>query len=175
MKMEQLVKYKNTLKLPNDLVKISDLLEFEGPILSHFTDSAGKNYLFYWVDYDAEVNRWLVWEVSTKQMAEYLKGLVSLKNLLEKNNKTALFIVDIDAECHYKNVVTLGLNHIPTPYVPEDTSFFTFDIPEHYKTLIEAHKTDRKTYAELTSPLRTSYAFHEPQTPFLTSKKDPLV
>ena len=35
--MEQLTKYKNTLKLPNDLVKISDLLEFEGPILSHFT------------------------------------------------------------------------------------------------------------------------------------------
>ena len=173
--MEQLVKYKNTLKLPNDLVKISDLLEYEGPILSHFTDSAGKNYLFYWVDYDAEVNRWLVWEVTTKQIAEYLKGLVSLKNLLEKNNKTALFIVDIDAQCHYKNVVTLELNHIPTLYIPEDTSFYTFDIPEYYKTIVEAHKTGVKTYADLTSSLNTSYAFNEPATPFLASKRDPSV
>ena len=170
--MEQLRKYKNTLKLPNDLVKISDLLEFEGPILSHFTDSAGKNYLFYWVDYDVEVNRWLVWEVTTKQIAEYLKGLVSLKNLLEKNNKTALFIVDIDAECHYKNVVTLELNHIPTPYVPEDTSFYTFDIPERYKTIVEAHKTGVKTYADIVSSLSTSYAFNEPATPSLASKRD---
>ena len=173
--MEQLIKYKNTLKLPNNLVKISDLLEFEGPILSHFTDSAGKNYLFYWVDYDAEVNRWLVWEVTTKQIAQYLKGFVSLKNLLGKNNKTALFIVDIDAQCHYKNVVTLGLNHIPTPYIPEDTSFFTFDIPEHYKTIIEAHKTGRKTYADLGSSMSTSYAFNEPKTPYLVSRKDPSV
>ena len=173
--MEQLLKYKNTLELPNDLVKISDLLEFEGPILSHFTDRAGKNYLFYWVDYDTEVNRWLVWEVTTKQMAEYLKGLVSLKYLLGKNNKTALFIVDIDAECRYKNVVTLELNHIPTPYIPEDASFYTFVIPEHYKTIIEAHKIGRKTYADLANSLRTSYAFNEPETPYVASKKDPSV
>ena len=60
-------------------------------------------------------------------------------------------------------------------YIPEDTSFYTFEIPERYKTIVEAHKTGVKTYADLANSLSTSYAFNEPATPFLASKRDPSV
>jgi hypothetical protein len=179
--MELLSEHKKTATLPKDLVKISDLLEYEGPILSHFqvapfisdADHNAQDYLFYWVDYDQNVNRWLVWDITPKKLAKYLKGLVSLKDLLVKSNNNTCFIVDIDAQCQYKNIIAVTLNHIPTTYIPESDSFYTFDIPQAYQTLIATHKSSAKTYAESFSAVKM-YAFNEPVTPF-GQIKDPSV
>jgi hypothetical protein len=47
-------------KLPyKGLFKVSDLLYYEGPLLSHFRDSNDNHFFFYWVDVNEVYNRWL--------------------------------------------------------------------------------------------------------------------
>ena len=55
------------------LRKISDLISFEGPILSHFQDDKQNDFLFYWVDYEQSFNKWLVFEVKKEYIYSYLK------------------------------------------------------------------------------------------------------
>ena len=42
------------------LIKVADLIYYDGPLLSHYVSNKGENYLFYWVDVDNEYNRWVV-------------------------------------------------------------------------------------------------------------------
>lgn len=35
-----------------ELTKVSDLIYFDGPFLSHYVHKSGDNYLSYWVDCD---------------------------------------------------------------------------------------------------------------------------
>ena len=44
------------------LIKVADLIYYDGPLLSHYVSNKGENYLFYWVDVDNEYNRWVVSE-----------------------------------------------------------------------------------------------------------------
>lgn len=34
------------------LMKCSDLIYFDGPLLSHYIDDSGDNYLLYWLESD---------------------------------------------------------------------------------------------------------------------------
>ena len=38
------------------LIKVADLIYYDGPLLSHYVSNKGENYLFYWVDVDNEYN-----------------------------------------------------------------------------------------------------------------------
>ena len=40
-----------------DLRKVTDLIYFDGPFLSHYVSKSGDNYLSYWVDYNFFNNR----------------------------------------------------------------------------------------------------------------------
>lgn len=136
--MEQLKGYKLN-KLPisiGSLKKISDLIEFEGPILSHFIDEKSKNYLFYWVDHDNNSNRWLIWKIDKIQLYNYLRHQASLKELMLECNKDFVYSVDIDNAFDYKNVHAIDLNEIIEQYVPDEEEYYTYQIPQAYDSLI---------------------------------------
>jgi hypothetical protein len=138
--METLNGYKVGSLPINNLIKVSDLIEHEGPILSHFKDANDSNYLFYWVDFDNNFNRWLIWKISDHQLYNYLKGLLSLKELIEEPNKDYIFSVDIDKNINYTNVHAFDLSFIPDAYKPEQDSVFIFSVPEVYSKFIEKYQ-----------------------------------
>jgi len=55
------------------LTKVSDLIYFDGPLLSHYMSSKGENYLFYWVDVDETYNRWMVVRTDIITIQQYLE------------------------------------------------------------------------------------------------------
>jgi hypothetical protein len=122
------------------LKKESDLLFFDGPILSHFKDDVGKNYLFYWVDFDDTFNRWLIWKISDKELAYYLAGVSSLYDLLK--DKDYVFSVDIDGAVNFSNVQLVDLNWLPDDYLPEQTAYFLMEPEPKYEQLVSDYELD---------------------------------
>jgi hypothetical protein len=124
------------------LNKIADLIEFEGPILSHFKDDKGKDYLFNWVDHDDTYNRWLIWKINSKQLYNFLKNHSSLKDLLLETNKDFVYSADIDQHLQYSNIHAIEINDIDIKYVPDENDMFAFDIPKVYELLIQEFEKD---------------------------------
>jgi hypothetical protein len=134
--MNELIGYKLESLPAKGLKKIYDLLEFDGPILSHYKDHKETNYLFYWVDYDETYNRWLFWKISEDQLYAYLKGAKSLRELLVENNRELVFSVDIDKDVNFLNINAVELDELPTEYCIEDDSYYRLPIPSIYNEWI---------------------------------------
>jgi len=124
------------------LKKVSDLIEYDGPILSHFRDEYDNDYLYYWVDFNESVNRWLVWKIDELHLYKYLKGTESLKELLENKDKDFVYSIEIDSELQYKNIAAVYLNQIPEKYQIEEESTYKLDIPKLYLPVIEKYESD---------------------------------
>lgn len=114
------------------LKKISDLQYYDGPILSHFIDERENNYLYYWVDFNTDCNRWLVWKISINQLYSYIHNKMSLLDILQAPNKDFVYSVDIDRELNYTAVWAIELDQIPSDYLPDYDSFFEDTIPDCY-------------------------------------------
>ena len=84
--------------------KIADLISYDGPLLSHYVSSKGDDYLFYWVDRDANDNRWMVLRVNLASLQKYIAGDVSLLELVGSPNDGYLYLVDVDNNICYHNV-----------------------------------------------------------------------
>lgn len=99
------------------LVKVHDLIECEGPLLSVYRNGRDEHFLFLWVDSDDFVNRWLAVKVD-----DY--GL----NLLYSNRRTIydafylhkhVYVVDLDSNLFYKNVYKTTFEFLPIEYKPD--------------------------------------------------------
>ena len=58
------------------LIKVADLIYYDGPLLSHYVSNKGENYLFYWVDVDNEYNRWVVIRTDIFSIQQYLAYII---------------------------------------------------------------------------------------------------
>jgi len=126
-------------EMPFDgLNKESDLLFFDGPLLSHFKDQSGNNYLFYWVDFDEHFNRWLVWKVKEKELTLYLSGTSSLYELMK--DKDFVFSVDIDEDVNFKNIQLVDLSQLPEDYFPTEQAFYLMEPEPAYESLVKKYK-----------------------------------
>lgn len=111
------------LSLPK-LRKISDLLYYDGPLLSHFISDNNDNYLFYWVDVDDNYNRWLVLRVTFQDLEAYYLKKKTLQQLITNPADNYLFSVDIDNEIKYHNIQLLTVQDLPKSYIPEADSIY---------------------------------------------------
>ena len=110
-----------------NLVKISDLIYYDGPLLSHYQSATGEDYLFYWVDTDDQYNRWLLFNISIVKLQDYLNGKITLFDLITSIDSGLVYKVDIDEEIQYKNFEILYLNELPNSYLPTQKSFYSFE------------------------------------------------
>lgn len=108
--------------------KISDLIFFEGPLLSHYMSERGDNYLFYWVDSDDHFNRWLIVRTSLETIQDYIEKKISLYEVVSKPNDGFLYMVDIDENVEYHDLKLVQPNSLPDDYLPETDSFYEFKI-----------------------------------------------
>lgn|GEM_PF-624977 len=128
-----MLKGENIGVLPiRELHKISDLIFYDGPILSHFKDRYGCDFLFYWVDYDSNYNRWLVFQVTELQLYKFILRAISLRNLFDSPVNNFFYSVEIGDKLEYNNVVLIYKEELPLAYYPEESSLFEFEIPSVY-------------------------------------------
>lgn len=118
------------------LKKMSDLINHEGPILSHFKNDYVD--LFYlWVDNDFSHNRWLIFEVDKNSLINYLYRNITLRDLILKNKKDFLLISDINENLIPESNNLVKKDDIPQLYLPNEDSFFEFSIPVAYAGSLE--------------------------------------
>ena len=147
--MEQLKGHTFNSLPATGLIKVFDLLEYDGPVLSHFKDERGNNFLFYWVDNNANVNRWLVWRITSLQLYHYLRNEISLKDVMEEPNKEYIYSVEIDAQLNHHNVLAIELADLPEAYRLEETLFYEAEVPSVYNELFKATESEDFYYQRL--------------------------
>jgi hypothetical protein len=136
--MEKLSGFPLGLLPIKDFRKINDLLEYDGPILSHFVDAFNNNYLFYWVDNDERNNRWLIWQVSIEDIFYYTNGEYSLSHLLTSEQIENIYSVDINEDLEFVNILLMKFQEIPRVYIPGQNSYLFSDIEEeHYEYIFD--------------------------------------
>lgn len=86
-----------------DLTKVSDLIEFDGPLLSHFINDKNEDFLFLWCDVDQAYNRWVIFKV------ENFKLLSEDITVLDMMKDKVLYCVDIDKDVNYHNIKEIDL------------------------------------------------------------------
>lgn len=106
--------------------KVSDLIYFEGPILSHYMDSSGDNYLFIWSDSDHEINRWLFCKIPLIKIHEYLQKKFSLKQILETLIDPVIKLIDIDNKLEIVKTYLIEYEKLPNSYKPKEASYYNF-------------------------------------------------
>jgi uncharacterized protein YtpQ (UPF0354 family) len=109
------------------LNKISDLIYFDGPLLSHYMSDKGENYLFYWVDANDRYNRWVVVRSDISSILQYLEKIISLHAIITQPNDGFVYIVDIDNCVNYHNIKLVPVAFLPEDYTPTENSFYTFE------------------------------------------------
>lgn len=105
----------------SDLVKVADLIHYEGSLLSHYRSPRNEDFLFYWVDADKDFNRWLVTKVNTLLLQDYQNKEITLRELISNPSDGFVYFVDIDDDVIYHNIKLVTSNKIPEEYLPYDT------------------------------------------------------
>ena len=117
--MEQVKRYENEeVELKNNLVRIGDLINDDGPLLVIFRDARrGDLYLFDWIDNNHSLNRWLIFKVGKSDLNDFINKKVSYKTIFEKNT-SSYFYTDIsnDEIGIYK---IFKLKEVPLDYKPQ--------------------------------------------------------
>lgn len=128
-----------------DYTYIRDLIEFEGPILVHYMNEK-SHALYYWVEGDSSVNRWLCFGVTLSELYDYLKQNISLYDLISNKEREAFYITDIDNELKYGNFQMLNGYSIPEEYMPDKDSYYISELPDFYDDLFR--HLDKDSYLE---------------------------
>ena len=108
-------------------IKVSDLIYFDGPLLSHFISPNGENYLFYWCDVDDTYNRWIIFRIDLTTIQKYIQRKVSLRDLILMPTDGFVYIADIDENIQYGSIYLLLNKEIPSDYIPQEDSYYDFE------------------------------------------------
>ena len=109
-----------------NLIKVSDLIFFDGPLLSHYISQRGENYLFYWVDVDDIANRWLIIRTDIFTIQEYLDKKITLYDVITNPNDGFVYLIDIDDDTNFSNCQIVQISQLPDDYIPAEDSFYNF-------------------------------------------------
>ena len=114
----------------SQFIKISDLIYFDGPLLSHYMSEKGENYLFYWVDVDDSANRWLIIRTDIFSIQKYIDRKISLYEIIKQPNDGFVYMVDIDENATCLQCKLIQVIDIPEDYIPTLDSFFDFELTD---------------------------------------------
>jgi hypothetical protein len=111
-------------RLRDALVRIVDMVNFDGPLVTLFQNIHNKHlYLFDWVEKDKDFNRWIIYRCNPKMLNKFIRGNASHYELYISDEATC-FKVDIDTHLRWFNLVEVNKNDLPTSYIPARDDFF---------------------------------------------------
>lgn len=135
------------------LVKVEDLIYYDGPLLSHYRNEADKHYLFSFADTDDKANRWLVLEVTVAHLYDYLTASRTLYDIAQQDYNNKLLVVDTDGEGEFTQALILAATELSADYWPAEDSCFQLTMPPSYDAFFEKRKAQVK-YPEYLTSLR---------------------
>lgn len=106
---------------------VSDLIYYEGPLLSYFQDKEGDSYLFSWVDCDKDYNRWLIIRTSFVRILQYLRRERSLRSIIMDAGHDDLYLVDIDLNIDYHHLQMVNKDILPSEYIPTIDKLYDYE------------------------------------------------
>lgn len=124
--METLKTYNNSaIDLKNSLLRVGDLINLDGPLLSLFLDSRDSNlYVFDWLESTRKSNRWLVYKVEAKLIDQFINQKMSYRTLFNIAIKnSSYYYADIinSKETEYS---LFEISQIPEDYFPTEDVYF---------------------------------------------------
>ena len=125
MKMETLKGISFDLgHLKKYLVRIVDLINIEGPLLTLFENFKTKElFLFDWVDSDELSNRWLIYRCEPEMILLFVDNKISHRDLF-LHDQTQCYKVDIDVNLNWNNMETILKSDLPALYFPDRSIVF---------------------------------------------------
>lgn len=115
----------------NELTKVSDLIYYDGPLLSHYVHPNGDNYLSYWVDCDESFQRWLVFRVGLSMLQKYVNRNLSLYNLIRNVSDGFVYLVDVDVNGVANTPMMVAIKNLPDDYLPDLDSYYDFSLEKN--------------------------------------------
>ena len=118
------------LDIPNfpiKLNKVGDLLYFEGSLMGVYCNDEGSPFIFDWVELNNDVNRWLVYEVEIKSLADYINGKISHFSLINNPKKDLIFLIDKNIEGIDVCCKVVSPKNLPYEYLPKNNIYFDED------------------------------------------------
>ena len=122
------------VELKDSLIRIVDVVNFEGPLLTLFQKTANRHlYLADWVEKDATFNRWLVYRCNPIILDKFMKEQISHYDLF-MSDELVCCKIDIDKNLNWHNPVELEKSKLPKNYIPSADVFFEeYDCPNFSK------------------------------------------
>ena len=115
-----------------------DLIYENGPLLSLYTCN-GDYYIFYWVDCDKKINRWMIFRTSLSDVFEYIHQQKSLLNIIENNIDGFVRFADYSGDGKFsEDTIAIRTSDIPKDYLPENDAFFNFGITEEINNIFNS-------------------------------------
>ncbi len=109
----------------HDLTNVGDLIFFDGPLMSLFTDKEKRHfYIFDWVHSNQQFNQWIAYEVSISHISKFTDGTLSHRDLMRQGLHNAFTLIDIDDNLNYYKRSTLIFEGLPTAYLPKENTYF---------------------------------------------------
>jgi len=108
--------------------KISDLVFIDEPILSHYITEDKRHLFFYLIDLSEEFNKWLVFEVSEQNLFYYIKGRISLRDLILNPDNDFVYTVNSDDNFLLSDAEMLKPDSIEPQFLPTENSFNAIEI-----------------------------------------------
>ena len=156
-------KYIERLKFQNSLLRIVDVVNFEGPLLTLFRDTISNNlYLFDWVDRDKLFNRWIVYRCNPDTLNQFIKSEISHYELF-MSGESFCYLVDIDKDIVWNNFQEIIKQDLPESYLPQRDIFFEeVDCPNFFKLNAFITKQTTRKYSKEIVPKYSSRKFKIP-------------
>jgi hypothetical protein len=115
---------------------ITDLIYYEGPIVSLYKGSQNQDYFYYWCENDALINRWLVIPVDRNEITLYINNDVTLYSLVQRHQFSVM--LDTNSDGDITIAYSISAASLPEKYLPPVTSYFDVDLcpSESYRQMI---------------------------------------
>ncbi len=99
---------------------VRDLEVFEGPLLSELRGEDGSVFLESWCDRNKDLNRTFVVQSSRQEISEYLKGMVTRRNVLFGSGKAVGYLLEY-RKCEVARTLPVKIATLPEDYFPDKT------------------------------------------------------
>lgn len=107
------------------LIRVDDLIYFDGPLLSTYKKEDDSLFLILWVDNTATDNRWCVIPVEDETLTSFLDKEITLRDVINKTEN--VIFKDLYSEGNElleRQVKKVLVKDIPEEYMPTNESYF---------------------------------------------------
>jgi len=114
--------------------KISDLIYFDRPLLSHLTNEVGDTYIYSWVDKDENRELHFLYRINPDDLELFLLKKKPLRDLLVSSVNGLIYVIETQLDTGTEKIALINSENLPTNYMPSNDSFYSEDYEKIVQT-----------------------------------------